>query len=337
MLAFDLFFHSAQARGQGLAIAPTCGTTSTHFVLSGAGWPTAPKGCPDTCITFVSVCLDGGQSTCYSAPVCSTSFAVDLATIPSFLNGLAVGQHTLTATGGYECSNDGGSSAGPIRACFEIVADASSAWDTVRTNAAATTIDIKMKPGQACDIPLCDSIRLIQVIRMRGRHAGSPLRLVSFAEQYAFDTSRSGLANFYDAYVTSSGYTVDFVRNDAMAPYTDSTGNKHTNTALEVHFTDTPRRSDLSYPSDIDTLIFDFELNALCTAGEGAGQWLGQVTWSWERAKGAPSFLGTVLPGTAGRGQPSAPFNIALVAYELLSGYRLPTPPRPSKGSPTCP
>lgn len=331
------------AQTQGLAVSPNCGSRLTHFIVSGAGWPYPPKPCPDSCLTEVAIFFDADAVPFYVAPNCTTSFVLDLQDFPGLLHNRASGNHTLRGFGYYECMG------GPVydppalrAACIELRDTAGDPWDTLRVTPDSAAITIRLKPGGACDVPLCDSLHFVQVIRMRGIDTLGTTHNLSFAEQYAFDTSRAGLAANRDARVTPAGYSVD-VPFGTLPPYATypqtfgRTGNKLQAMAQEAALQDAPQRSDFSYPGGIQAIVLEFELNALCTAGEGQGQWLGQCTWAWRRNKGAQGFTGTCIPGSCTRGLPSPLFRAALDLYLQRTGRTVPVPSRPSQGVTACP
>lgn len=341
-LLFTLVIPS-RAQAQGLSVSPNRGSPSTHFIVAGGGWPYPPKPCPDSCLTSVAVLLDGDLNPFYRAPNCTTSFAVDLQDFPALLLNRPNGVHTLRCYGYYECQGGPVISPAILRsACVELRNTAGDPWDTLRVTPGGAWITIRMKPCGACDVPLCDSIHFIQVIRMRGIDSHGAARNISWGEQYAFNTKYAALAESLDARATAAGYTVD-MKYGTYAPYETyprfygHPGSKLPLITQEAVWMDGPRRHDLSYVDDIQTIVLECELNAFCTAGAGRGQRLGQCTWTWRRNKGSPKSEGTCIPGSCTRNLPSASFRAALDLYLQKTGRTMPTPSRPSQGAVTCP
>ena len=128
-----MFAIPSSPQAQGLSVSPNCGSRFTHFIVSGGGWPYPPRTCGDSCLTSVSVFLDSDSNPFYSAPDCTTSFAVDLQDFPGLLLNRVSGRHTLRCSGYYECQG------GPVidppivrSACFELRDTAGDPWDTLR-------------------------------------------------------------------------------------------------------------------------------------------------------------------------------------------------------------
>jgi len=342
LVVFTLVVPSG-ALAQGLSVSPNCGTPFTHFIVGGGGWPYPPGVCPDSCTTGLAVMLDSDLNPFYSAPECMASFVVDLQGFPGLLFNRPNGIHTLRCYYFYECQDGQVINPSLLRsACFELRDAAGDPWDTLQVTPDSAWITVRIKPGGACDIPLCDSLHFIQVIRMRGIDSLGASRDLSWFEQYASDTTFAAIAGSRDSLVTPAGYTVDMTLG-RIAPYVTypqfigNSGSKLPLIAQEATWSDGPRRSDLSYADDIQTIVLECELNAFCTAGEGQGQWLGQCTWTWSRNRGSATPEGTCIPGSCTRNLPSASFRAALDLYLQKTGRTLPAPLPPSQGAMTCP
>src|SRR5439155_12833274 len=84
---------------------------------------------------------------------------------------------------------------------------------------------------------------------------------------------------------------------------------------------DEPQRSDSTYPADIAKIRLNFEVAGFCAAGDDKGKYLGRLFWTWERAKGAPGFSGTISAITADRQPPSQGFINAVTLWNTNHGF----------------
>jgi hypothetical protein len=93
-----LLVFAGRAESQAVSISPTSGTTSTHFILSSAGWPK----CPGTsCSQSLSVSIEG--HIIYNQTGVDP-FSIDLSTIdpPDHICAICAltnGQHTIRLQG----------------------------------------------------------------------------------------------------------------------------------------------------------------------------------------------------------------------------------------------
>src|SRR5213594_2933763 len=94
-LVFFALPCGVEAQTLPVIVSPNCGTTSTHFIVTGGGLPGTPYTCPDTCHIPAQVFLDG--QTIYSLD-CMTGFTIDLQNVPGHgcvACGLTTGPHVV--------------------------------------------------------------------------------------------------------------------------------------------------------------------------------------------------------------------------------------------------
>jgi hypothetical protein len=210
-----------------------------------------------------------------------------------------------------------------------------------------TTIAFWYYPLGACDKVYCDSVMYVQVMHAWGEETdGTVDSLITFAEMLHPDST------WMDSLTTASGWVLDHkkVEND---PYMN--GNDialiHEPT-LDVGFPaeyweqfgytyDEPNVGDHSFPRwpsgapRVWTFYVDYEVNAICVAGEGKGHWVGKGTWEWKRVKKTPrqvkpdmKFVGAYVGDCNFTGykdeQPSANFLAALGLWMAKKGFALP-------------
>jgi hypothetical protein len=177
LLVLLLFLLPGTAHSLSVAISPNCGTTASHFVVSVGGAPGTPYPCPDSCHIIVRVAIDG-VGTIYQTD-CKSAFSIDLHNVPNrppgeecVACGLSVGQHVVTVTAPFNVECTGDTEARPAlcaSATFEVVGSGEVAdpWADDLTSA-SRGMRVAFFSGGACDVPKCDSIQLVQSIRVRG-------------------------------------------------------------------------------------------------------------------------------------------------------------------------
>ncbi len=198
------------------------------------------------------------------------------------------------------------------------------------------TLLLRFDPSLLCGIPRCDSIQLIQTIHPTGLDMASHVRDLSYAEQ-GFSK-----AAVLDSERTVAGWRVD-VPVDAADPfyttsmpigaYVGSPG-RSGDTTVVAFLRDAPHRHPSRYPGDIQSVILEFEVCAVCSHGEGAGAYLGRYQWRWTRPRAGPEMI-TRLGGT--REPPSDEFGKALELWRSRhANFTLPVTRYPVVGGAPC-
>ena len=198
---------------------------------------------------------------------------------------------------------------------------------------------VNFNPCGICDVSPCDSIMFVTVIQPQKQISGQ-LQPATYAEQGFPDAPE------LDAQLTAAGYAVD-APPGVSDPYClpsyrgvplYSVGFRD-GSCHAAECTDNPRRELLSFKPNFEKIVLSFEVNALCIAGGGAGQWLGGSTFSWERPQVAPGVLGPERWKFGGftRELPSRAFLDALNLWQSLhQNFALPIPQSPTSGGITC-
>ena len=80
--------------------------------------------------------------------------------------------------------------------------------------------------------------------------------------------------------------------------------------------------------------VYDFEVNVFCSDGLNQGEWIGRVTWRWERRLGLSpqTFILSVAP----KAKPTAAFMDALRSFCQAKGFQFPEPIPPTAGGMAC-
>ena len=96
---------------------------------------------------------------------------------------------------------------------------------------------------------------------------------------------------------------------------------------------DGPGRSDGAYPADIVKIVLNFEVAAFCSAGQNKGEFLGTMTWTWERP-----IMGkaTATASSGTRNASSQNLIDALSKWNSNHGKKLPVPAPPTSGGEPC-
>jgi hypothetical protein len=169
-----------------VAIAPKCGTSSTHFIVTGGGLPSAPYACPDTCHFIGSFKLDGNPLNVHAANCSPDSFFVDLHDVPGqgcVACGLLPGSHKVTFSGSTECAPGFQLPSPCVLDSFEVVTSIADPW-TELLSFGGQMISMDFNPCVVCDVAPCDSIYLIQVIQpLEDLGGGLPLSPYTYTQQ----------------------------------------------------------------------------------------------------------------------------------------------------------
>jgi hypothetical protein len=185
---------------------------------------------------------------------------------------------------------------------------------------AGSTINITFDPKNVCDVSPCSKIVFIQVRQPTGVKADNTTRSLSFAEQ-GFSNAAT-----LDADVIN-GRLVDYIVGEGDPYYNgDDTSDIgvqgiQNSTTVAATMNDTPKRSDSAYPADIVKIRLNFEVAAFCAAGDDKGKYFGRLFWTWERAKGAAGFTGTISGVTTDRLAPTAGFIDAVNKWNTNHGF----------------
>lgn len=225
------------------------------------------------------------------------------------------------------------------QAIFEVVSSHGDPWaDFARIGVDTTkgdSIEIPFDPLTACDVRLCDRIRLIQVARFTGVTLNSTRPLMPAEIHHRFSPK-------IDSLVADSGAVVDLEKVDQRHPYCDEVSG-----ALRVvgggiradvaKCGDRPKVVREAFPDDILEIVMDFTVHAFCEAGDGAGTWLGSATWRWARTKGEIGH--EVSEGSTSREPPdsSSAFMSAVRKFNARRDHQFPDSGyAPTKGGQLC-
>jgi hypothetical protein len=200
-------------------------------------------------------------------------------------------------------------------------------------------ITIDFDPTNVCDVTKCSSIAAIQIIQTIGKMADNSTRNLNFTE-------RGIPRNNND--ITAAGWAVD--TSGVMNPYYQTVGAGHTGNQSDMpmisELIDRPRQDAASFPAGIIEITKNFETDYFCAAGENRGEFLGQVTWTWDKTLASAQGPGGTPDGVVtmhsngNRNQPSTVFNEAANLFDMNHMFLLPTiAPRqlpPGQGGHSC-
>jgi len=333
----------SSALGQGLSVSPSCGTSETHFIISGGGLGACPKSCPDSCHVFYSVSIDGNAI--FSTADCQsqTGFTIDLQNVPGtgcVACTLQVTTHTVKLEGGPEPSNYPPVPPRCVTTTFQVVTAATNGdpWGNqpMTLTSDGRWININFLGCATCDVPPCDSIVMVQTIRPRADDGLGHLTPYGYVQQHVVDGAR------YDSLLAADGRRID-VPLIAYSPYYLGT---YLGTPLPIarpaikdghcqaaSIMDRPNRTIDSFRPGVAAIVFEFEVNVFCAVGVGAGQWLGGCAWIWRRSLEGTT---TITLGSCARSTPSSEFMTALEHWSSLRGFTRPAPTRPVSGGEAC-
>jgi hypothetical protein len=199
------------------------------------------------------------------------------------------------------------------------------------------------RPDRACDEGYCDAVYFIQTVHIEGRDATTglitPLTYSDLKWTNALwresmrATGPSGIRYRIDKaspFSDNPYYSIPHgIGTDPNDPKTDVVrGMWDGYEMIEAYMDDHPQFGDPTYPENISEMVWTFEANVFCAAGDGTGKWLGRVRWQWTRLKGAPTILGTVsLLENPSRLAPTEDFLYALNTWLTAPGVDFVLPP----------
>lgn len=322
-----------EAVAQSVSVSPSCGTNTSHVYLSTSGW-SFPAPC-DSCSWDYTVYVDG-QSV-YGigggAGNCVPEFTIDLHDLP---NGqcanctLGPGEHTLKVLGFVECSPNYYNQT-CVQTNFTVVSSSGNGdpWEYgLSSSSDSQYVYVNFNPCGICDVPACDSILFIAVIQ--------PLK-EPVDQRYTYAEQGFPNAAARDSQLTQTGFAVD-VPPKVDDPYClprfrgvplYDIGFKDGSCGAAV-CADNPSRGPSSYQTGVEKIVLNFEVNAICAAGRGEGQWLGACTFSWERPLDGPDRF---TFGNCSRALPSSNFKAALDLWRSIHrSFEMPSRPHSTSG-----
>ncbi len=270
---------AATALAQGVSVSPNCGTASNRFFLSTFGWPV--PGDQERCTNYYTLTIDdhivyavGGRP-----GDLRSGFSIDLGALTCFECGnlRSPGHHTVRVDGGYGCQS-GGEYFTCVATTYDVVASGvvGNPWSLTRSGPFPGRPDtsivlFRFLPQSSCGFPECDSVQLIQVVRVTGLDRHGNTRILTEAEQGI------PVADSLDAWTTADHRHID-VAPSANSPYLTigypyfGSKSGRSGTVLDTaRVLDVPTRPDSAYPDTIVRIVLDLEINALCGAGTGTG------------------------------------------------------------------
>lgn len=324
------------ASAETLIINPTCGPTGTSVSMTGSGWAEPNPPC------FYDFLFDGA------------SFA------PNQPDGLfgppnATGTVPMAATKGkHTIKVELRDSAdmhleGCRQDTFTVVDSTMDPFNmgmNVKLNDPAAVmkyggsgfITIDFDPTNVCDVTKCTKIVAIQMIQTVGTKADNSTRNLNFTE-------RGIPRNNND--ITGAGWAVD---TSGASPYYQAGGAGHNGNQSDMpmisELIDRPRQSAASFPADITKITKNFETDYFCAEGENRGEFLGMVTWTWEKTLASAQGAGgtsdgvVTLHSNGNRNQPTTAFNDAVNLFDTNHMFLFPTiAPKqlpPGQGGQSC-
>jgi hypothetical protein len=330
---------SRTAGAISVAVTPDCGTTDTHFIVSVGGLPGTPLPCPDSCHVPVQVAIDGNSIFLID---CQSAFSIDLQDVPDRPPGqecvvcnLGFGEHVVTVTStNLECTGD--TQFRPflcINDAFAILlpGEVADPWADDLTST-STGMRVAFFPGSACDVPDCDSLQLIQSIRVRGVKANGDSVSLSYADLKWRPAAERAAR---DSQLTVARYRIDVRKIDripyvSIPPFYNARPGRQSAAPDTATFTDAPIINDFNYPSGVVRIVLEFEVNAFCAKGEGQGHWIGKTFWLFERDSASSTIVLRRDPQRSkDRDFYTAPFKNALDTWSATRGFSIPQFPHP--------
>jgi hypothetical protein len=314
------------ALAQVLVVSPDCGIAGTTSVrIKGSGWAEPQPLCEYIFYWDGAEVIGPRQPDGLYGPPNHTF------TVPA---GAAVGNHVVKV----ELRYTGG---GGLIQCrqtnFRVVAMINNPWAMGMTiTNGGRRMDVRFDPNGVCDVTPCTRIELIQVIRQVGRRADGTERNLSYAERGFPNAAQR------DSDKTAAGYVVDepWGGRDPYATGMDPSDmlpgfmpGVQGPMPMPATFNDPPGLSDAGFPADIQRVIYRFEVNTFCSAGDDRGSYFGMVTWTWERPRGGAV---TITAGASNRNQPTQEFLDAVALWNTRHGFRMPTAQPPTRGGEPC-
>ena len=256
---------------------------------------------------------------------------------------LAAGKHAITAASfNLECSGD--TEPRPflcVRDSFEIIGgnQIEDPWaDDLTTT--ADGMRVAFFAGGTCDVPECDSLQLIQTVRIRGVKSNGDSVSLSYADiKWRPAAERASR----DSQLTVEGYRIDVRAKDrvpyaSIPPFLRARPGRQGAVADTATFTDAPILNDRNFPAGVVRIVLEFEVNAFCASGGGQGHWLGKTFWLFERDSGATAIVLRRDPERQkDRGPYTSVFKSALEAWSSTRSFSIPQLPQPpTQGGTAC-
>ena len=222
------------------------------------------------------------------------------------------------------------------------------------------SIVVTFSPDLFCNTSPCDKIRLIQTVRPQVVRGGQ----VEYSPFASMASARIPSWQEVDD-VAVDGWSVDFIPSEYVKdgtgqwislndgecdPYQNGEDDHDLHRRLRndagigsmgpisgiSFFTDIPGGGgDALYTRlGITGKIYDFEVNAFCSDGMNEGEWIGRVTWRWEKHLGLASRSSVI--STAPKAKPTEAFMDALRSWCTAKGFRFPEVQVPTTGGVAC-
>jgi hypothetical protein len=80
--------------------------------------------------------------------------------------------------------------------------------------------------------------------------------------------------------------------------------------------------------------VYDYEVNVFCSDGVNQGEWMGRVTWRWEKRLGLASR--TTILSAEPKAKPTATFMDAVRSFCHTKGFQFPEVVAPTAGGTAC-
>jgi hypothetical protein len=168
-------------------------------------------------------------------------------------------------------------------------------------------IVLEFDPALACNVPECDRIELINVVRLQKSIGGGARVPWTWQEVLAWGArglyyNQSAFNDYFvdefpgagDPYWTGNDPD-DFLRGHLPAQNPEGHGYKLCEQMLSARADDPPNIPNWLFPTGATTVFAEMETCAYCSAGPGQGVWLGCVRWEYQRPLGGvnrPGFSG---------------------------------------------
>lgn len=317
-----LLIRSTPVSSQVLTVEPSCGQPGDSFTIGGSGWAEPVPVC-EYLFHF-----DGSE---FAPRQPDGLFGPPnrVVTVPS----VPVGDHTVKVE--LRLTSDG-----TLLQCrqtiFRVVGQNKDPWDGNVTTPGGSSVSIEFDPTDVCDVTPCSKIALIQTVENIGEKADGTTINLTYSD---YKTMAFGPPATRDADLVGAT-TIDY-QIPAPEPYYQTAGPTmigmfgiQNGSPKSSTITDGPNLTDGAYPDNITKVIWNFEVAAFCAGGTNMGEFLGTVTWKWERPKFGSI---TVTAGAPDRNQPSQTFMDALNKWNTNHGFTFPTTGTPpKKGGEAC-
>jgi hypothetical protein len=314
---------SGVSQAQVLVASPSCGTSGSVANITGSGWAEPAPAC-DYLFYFDGALVASQPDGLFGPP--DQNFVVPA--------GASVGEHTVSVelriTGSNELLQC-------RKTCFTVTPPATFDPWLGNISVVGNGITVAFDPTNVCSVTPCDKLVMIQTVTNIGVLADGSTRFLSYAD---YNTTAFGDPALRDADVIN-GRTVDYVPPE-LDPYYNGDDSQDNPTQgiqscamqVESSIRDAPNCSDGCYPSDIVTIIWDFEVGVFCAQGHNGGEWVGSMKWHWERPLGGTPVASFV---SASIDPPSSGFMAALALWDTNHGpFTLPIMGQTTTGGEQC-